>query len=237
MNMKTWFTVCSKIDRVGVMIVLMIMIFSVGVLAESVDIRGDIIDFMKEKNVSIGYEDIVEVNFSNLPGELDIEKIDGTNIGIYQVSYDDRSLFVIGNSGEATDEIPVSTCEARLLLSFGVSGEVGESGFLNMANGVNGNLEKGYIMLKSGSITGISSNLEVKESVEDRSVEIVIYKNGEEIGFRNVLSLDSEGVVIDYDVQSEGIVNFKTGDVISVYLNSGDNVLVSDITTLIEVTE
>ena len=122
-----------------------------------------------------------------------------------------------------------------------------KSGFLNMASGVEGSLEKGYVMMRSGSITGISTNLEVEVikgekkspavNLTGEMVDVVIYKNGEEVGFRNSLGVDSPGVVIDYDSQSKKIVSFDAGDVVSVYLKSTDGVVISDVTTMLEVTE
>ena len=91
-------------------------------------------------------------------------------------------------------------------------------------------------MSRDGSITGISTNLEITEFSYNEKVEIIIYKNGEKVGFRNFLKVDSSGVKIDYDTQSKGIVNFKAGDVISVYLNLGKEISLTDVTTTIEVT-
>jgi len=224
-----------------VVIVVFVLVLSIGVFAEAVDIREEIINFMEDKGVIVDGGDIEEIDFNDLPGELDIESVDNTSVGIYQVEYGNRSLFVVGYSGETKSSAPKS--EVRYLLSFGSSKKIKKSGFLDMASGVEGSLDKGYVMMREGSITGISTNLNVDESKgkdDDSSggvIDIVIYKNGEEVGFRNSLGVGSSGVVIDYDSQSKGIVEFSAGDVISVYLNSNEGVSVSDITTMLEITE
>lgn len=211
------------------------MILIVGVFADSGGVEQEIRDFVEESR-GIVVENITEVNFSDLPDEVDIEKVENTSIVIYEVDYGEMPLFVITSSGMKKSVAPASVCDAKSLLHFGFDEEMAESDFLNMASGVQGSLDKGYVMLRDGSVTGISTNLEIVDSVAEGGVEIVIYKNGVEVGFRNYLSADSSGVEIDYDVQSKGIVNFKVGDVVSVYLSLGDGVALMDVTTVIEVT-
>lgn len=121
----------------------------------------------------------------------------------------------------------------REFLNFGINGEVGSSMFLNTATGVEGSLEKGYVMMRSGSITGISTNLEFLNS---GNVEVVIYKNGNPIQFGNSFVSDSAGIKKDYDVQSKGTVSFEAGDTISAYIQSSDGTSLKDITTLVEIT-
>ena len=218
---------------VGLLVVVLIL--AVGVLADSKDVKQEIVDLVEERGVVVDEEAIMEVNFSDLPDEVDIEKIENTSIVIYRVDYGERPLFVISSSGEKKSGVSAPVCEARMLLHFGSGEEMRGSGFLNMAGGVESSFEKGYVMMKAGSITGISSNLEIVDGVEGGSVDVVIYKNGEEIGFRNILSASSSGVVVDFDVQSKGIVSFKAGDVVSVYLDSVDGVSLLDVTTTVEV--
>jgi len=214
---------------------VVLMVFSVGVFAESGEVREEILDFVEGRGIVVGEENVTEVSFEDLPEEVDIEVVDNTSIVIYQVDYDVKPLFVIA-SGELQGAVSEVVLEARSLLHFGFAEEMPGSGFLNMASGVEGSLEKGYVMMRSGSVTGISTNLDVVSGVGGEGVEIVIYRNGEEVGFRNVLSAESSGVKIDYDVLSKGIVGFEAGDVISVYLSSGDGVSLTDVTTTIEVT-
>jgi hypothetical protein len=222
-------------NKVLMSFVIVVMILVVGVFADSGGVEQEIRDFVEESR-GIVVSNITEVDFSDLPDEVDIEKIENTSIVIYEVDYGEMPLFVITSSGIEKSVVSAPVCDAKLLLHFGFSEEMAESGFLNMASGVQGSLEKGYVMLRDGSVTGISTNLEVVSSVAEGGVEVVIYKNGVEVGFRNYLGTDSSGVEIDYDVQSKGIVNFKAGDVISVYLSSEDGVVLADVTTVIEVT-
>jgi len=223
--------------KIVVCFVIMILIFTIGVFAETKDVRKEIKDFIKEKGIIVEDKDIVQINFSDLPDEVDIEKVENTSIVIFEVNYSAKPLFVVTSSSEEFQgKAPAPVCDTRLLLHFGVSKKINGASFLNMAGGIQGSTEKGYTMIRDGSITGISTNLEITKSAEYSEVEIIIYKNGEEIGFRNVLNADSSGVKIDYDTQSKGIVNFKAGDVISAYLNLRNEISLTDVTTTIEVT-
>ena len=222
-------------NKTIVCFVIIVMLLTVGVLGDTKNVKEEIRDFVEGKGIIVEDKDIVEVNFSDLPDAVDIEKIENTSVVIYKVNYSDKSLFVVNSGEKFQAEAPLSVCYTKLLLHFGISEKM-EDGFLNMASGIKGSMEKGYVMIRDGSVTGISTNLEVIKFAENEKVEIIIYKNGEEVGFRNVLSADSSGVKIDYDTQSKGIVKFKAGDVISVYLNSGKGVSLADVTTAIEIT-
>ena len=222
-------------NKTIVCFVIIVMLLTVGVLGDTKNVKEEIKDFVEGKGIIVEDKDIVEVNFSDLPDAVDIEKIENTSVVIYKVNYSDKSLFVVTSGEKFQAEAPLPVCDTRLLLYFGISEKM-NAGFLNMASGTKGSMEKGYVMIRDGSVTGISTNLEIIKSAENEEVEIIIYKNGEEVGFRNVLSADSSGVKIDYDTQSKGIVKFKAGDVISVYLNSGNGVSLADVTTAIEIT-
>ena len=91
-------------------------------------------------------------------------------------------------------------------------------------------------MLRSGSITGISTSLEVLKDADGENIEIVIYKNGVEAGFRNIIPANSEGTKTDYDTQSYDIVNFNPGDVVSVYARAGNNIFFENVITSVEIT-
>ena len=219
-------------NKVMICLVAIVMLLAVGVFADSIDVKEKIKDFVKVED-----KDIVEVDFNELPDGINIENVENTTVVIYEVNYSSKPLFIITSTSKMFEkEDVVSVCETRMLLGFGFSGELKKSSFLNMASGVESSLEKGYIMLRSGSVVGISTNLEIAKSIEDGEVEVVIYKNGEEVGFRNNLYADSSGVKVDYDIQSKGIVNFKGGDVISVYLRSEKGIFWKDATTTIEIT-
>ena len=120
-----------------------------------------------------------------------------------------------------------------MLLDFGAKGEVNTPSFLNTPNGVEGNFEKGYVMIRDGSITGLSTNLEVLSG--EGSVEVMIYVNGQPIGFRNTIYADSSGVKKDYDTQSFGVVNFQKGDVLSAYVKTDGDIAIKDIINLVEI--
>jgi len=122
-----------------------------------------------------------------------------------------------------------------MILNFGHDGEVGESLFLETATGVQTSEEKGYVMMRSGSITGLSTNLEVIETTELGEVEIIIYKNSEPVGFRNGVLGNSTGIMKDYDTVSIDTIAFEPGDVISVYTEVSENVIIKDVITIMEI--
>jgi hypothetical protein len=173
-----------------------------------------------------------------LPKEVSIENIDDTNIAIYEIAYEEeqveKQVFVITYSVEqlATQGDLIIAHDKRQLLNFGYAGEMTESGFLNTATGVSG--DKGYLMMREGSITGISTNLEIiKNSPE--LLEIIIYKNGKAVEFSNTISAKNSGIEKDYDLQSSGIVKFVPGDLISVYLKE-DKATALNVITMLEIT-
>jgi len=86
---------------------------------------------------------------------------------------------------------------------------------------------------EGGSITGISTNLEIVRG--EGEIEVVIYRNGEAVEFGNSFVGDSEGVKKDYDIQPEGTVKFEAGDVISVTVEANDSVVWKDVITMAEI--
>ena len=122
------------------------------------------------------------------------------------------------------------------MLNFGFSGESNSSGFLETATGVGSSLEKGYVMVRGGSITGISTNLEIIYTNSSGQVDIIIYKNGKPVGFGNTISASSIGVKNDYDIQSENTITFSAGDVISMYIHVDKGIVWRDDTTMLEIT-
>jgi hypothetical protein len=105
---------------------------------------------------------------------------------------------------------------------------------LNSANGVETSLVKGYVMMRGGSITGISTNLETLSG--EGNIEIIVYKNGEAIQFGNTFVISSLGIEKDYDVQSKDTVLFEAGDVLSVALLISEGISLKDVNTLVEIT-
>ncbi len=187
----------------------------------------------KIKNVS-------SVSFDSLPKEVNIQNIDDTNLNIEQVNYEsdsgEKQLFVITYSTEklrAQGDIIISS-DKRQFLAFGRDGTTDKSEFLKTNAGVLTSLNKGYVMMRSGSITGISTNFEALSG--PATIEIIIYKNGEAISFSNTILLESVGIKKDSDVQSNGVVTFEPGDLISAYVKIEGSSSLRDIITLVEIT-
>ena len=222
-----------------ILAVVLVLLMASGVLAQSIGLSDDvknIINSVVEKQ-GIDKNDIKsveQVGFDALPPQVDLKNIDTTNLAVYQVDYGgDRPVYVITATGETIKASVPKTFSYKMLLNFGANGQVSAPTFLNTANGVEGNLEKGYVMVRDGSITGLSTNLEVLSG--QGSIEIMVYVNGQPIGFRNTIYADSTGVKKDYDTQSFGIVNFKKGDVISAYVKTDGDIAFKDVINLIEI--
>ena len=176
-----------------------------------------------------------------LPKEVNIENVGDHNLAIYEIDYNEdgenREVFVISYSVEklkAQGDLIIAH-DKRQFLNFGYPKTTQDSGFLNTATGVETSTYKGYIMVREGSITALSTNLEVIKS-NLGIIDVIVYKNGQPISFGNTISADSLGVKKDYDVQSKGVVTFEPGDVISVYTRADPNLSWRDVITLIEIT-
>jgi len=224
----------------GMSFVVMFIMAS-SVLAESVglstDAEGIVNSIVKDKGINEGdIQSVEEVSFEDLPDQVELGQIDTTSIAIYKVDYGtDKPLFVLTASDESLEAYKESTntISKVMFLNFGYDGMMEESGFLKTATGVEGSVEKGYVMMRDGSITGLSTNIEVLGG--EGSVEVIIYLNGEAVGFRNTIIGDSTGIKKDYDTQSLGVVNFEKGDVVSVYVNTESNIIFKDVINLVEV--
>jgi len=212
-----------------------------GVFAET---SVDGIEKIKEKMKEKGVEDeeinnITQVNYNDLPPEIEIDDIEETELAIYKVDKKDDKPFFVITPGEKFQESSKEHTYYRTFLNFGYSGTMSGSGFLETATGVETDLEKGYVMMRDGSITAISTNLEVFEEASG-SLEVVVYVNGEQVGFGNLVDTGSSGVKRDYAVQSFDVVNFEAGDIISISLMAGDGSSESaswgDVITLVEIT-
>lgn len=185
---------------------------------------------------------IKEVDFDSLPKSVHIENVGDHNLAIYEVSYDEDGqedqMYVISYSLEELQEQGdlIIAQDKRQFLNFGFAGIMDKSGFLKTSTNVETSLEKGYVMVRDGSITAVSTNLEVFES-NPGEIEIIVYKNGEAIGFGNIFSTASQGIKKDHNIQSKDIVMFEAGDVISVYLRAnGADVVWGDVITMVEIT-
>jgi len=228
--------------RIFVILVFGILLTASGVFAESFDLSDDIKeiieDFVEQKGIEEeNITSIEQVDFNDLPDAIEIENIDDTNLAIYEVDYEgsERPVYVITVSDDVFKaRSPPSEVQEVLLLNFGFDGVMKQSDFLETATGVGGSLEKGYVMIREGSITGISTNLEVING--SGQVEIIIYRNGENVQFGNTFVVNSSEVMKDYDVESEDTVKFEAGDVISVYAKAQGNVVWKDVITIVEIT-
>lgn len=208
----------------------------------SAEVQGYVEKFVEKKGIETNeINNITQVDFNSLPKEVNIENVNDANLAIYQINYNKSlekqdKVFVITYSVEklkSQGDLIVSQ-DKREFLNFGFNEQTDKSEFLKTANGVEGSLEKGYVMMRDGSITGISTNLETLRG--EGNIEIVVYKNGEQIQFGNSFVVSSVGVKKDYDVQSRGTVPFKAGDVISAYAKVSDGISWKDASTLVEIT-
>ncbi len=185
---------------------------------------------------------VKEVDFDSLPKSSHIENVGDHNLAIYEISYKEENkedqIYVITYSVEELKDQGdlIVAHDKRQFLNFGFAGTMTKSGFMKTATEVETSLEKGYVMVRDGSITAVSTNLEVSES-NLGDIEIIIYRNGETIGFGNIFSTKSPGVKKDHNVQSKDIVSFNAGDVISVYLKvNGAEIVWRDVITMVEIT-
>jgi len=219
--------------------IVTVLILAVGVLAETVSISEDsqkmVNNILKEQGLNESeIQSIEKVNLSELPEQVNIGNIDDTYISMYEVYVGkEQPVYVITVSDETIKGFTKERIITKMLINFGLKEEAKESQFLESAVGIKGSLEKGYVMMREGSITGLSTNAEILSGTGE--IEIIIYKNQKEVGFRNNLIADSEGVKNDYDTQSTDTITFEAGDVISVYVKVTGDVTFQDINTLIEI--
>jgi hypothetical protein len=206
------------------------------------DVQSYVQKFAEKKGIdSDKINNITQVDFNSLPKEVNIQNVNNNNLAIYQIDYNKSSttqgkVFVVTYSVDklkAQGDLIVAQ-DKREFLNFGFSGEASTSEFMKTATGVDGSLDKGYVMMRSGSITGISTDLETLSG--NGNIEIIIYRNGQAIQFGNSFVIDSAGIKKDYDTQSKSTVPFEAGDTISAYVKSSDGVSWKDATTLVEVT-
>ncbi|MCR4327529.1 MAG: hypothetical protein NUV46_03030 [Nanoarchaeota archaeon] len=217
-----------------------ILLLGTGVLAESFSISDNTEKFVKKiaSNRGVAEESITsitQVDLNDLPEEVNIQNIDDTAIAMYQIEVEGEKPVYVITASEMEIKKQVENLLGKMLLNFGTPGEVSESTFLSSSAGVKGSENKGYAMIRSGSITGISTNLEVLNSGIGEA-EVIIFKNGEVVGFRNTFDLSENGIKSDYDTVGENIVNFNKGDIISVKVVLPSGVFIKDVNTLLEIT-
>jgi len=199
-------------------------------------------DFVGKKGInSTDIKTVGEVDFNDLPKEVNIENVGDNNLAIYEVNYSqgnqDKKLYVVTYSVDklkSQGDLIVAH-DNRQFLDFGYPGVMKTSGFLDTSTGVETSGAKGYVMTRDGSITGVSTNLEIVQANSGK-IDIIILKDGTPISFGNTFDSDALGIKKDYDVQSKDIVNFNAGDVISVLVKSDGNVAWRDVITEVEIT-
>jgi len=219
--------------------IIMIILVTSGVFAEQIGLSNEVkkvIDgIVQKKGISSDdVKSIEEKSFNDLPDQIEVKNIDDTNLAVYEVKpVEGESFFVITASDDVIQKTQTSEGTIKMVLNFGYNGIMEYSDFLRTSTGVETNLEKGYVMIRKGSITGLSTNLESISGTG--TIEITIYKNGVSSGFRNSFIVDSAKIMKDYDTQSFGTVSFEQGDVISMYVKSDGDVVWKDVITLIEI--
>jgi len=196
-------------------------------------------NFVKQKGIDAEeINEVEKIDLKNLPKDIEIENIDDTNLAIYQIAYQDfkKELFVITYS---TNELTsyknlIFKQDERQLLNFGIS-ETSKNTFLETSTNIKSNINQGYVMMREGSITGLSTNLEIEKENEG-IIEIIIYINDQPFHFRNTMDTSTTGKKTTYALQSKGIVNFRQGDTISVYINNPNKITAKNIITMLEIT-
>jgi len=226
--------------------ILLVVLLLTGVLAKVKEgkpiSKEEVEKYIEEKNPEINVQNVGEVDLENPPEQIDIEKIEDTEIAIYEVDYsapnpetqqiEEKKVFVVSATGMQA-AVPVSI--SINYLQFGSASEERASAWLETATGVMSSEEAGYVMMRQGSITGLSTNLEVV-SADDEPIKVTVYKNGEDTGLTNYISATSEGVQIDYDLESTEIDEFQAGDVISVKVETNGNAVWKNVITMVEIT-
>ncbi|MCH8945448.1 MAG: hypothetical protein IIA85_00825 [Nanoarchaeota archaeon] len=210
----------------AVFVIGIFLLATSGIFAESEEENDFVRKVAEKKGISeTEIKNITEINFANLPKEINFANIDDSNLALYKIELKEgRPVFLITFSGKNIEKISSTSTQVSYstsLLHFGENEETSGSAFLKTPLGVQGSLDKGYVMLRKGSITGISTNLEAVNG--EGEIQIIIYKNGKEVGFRNSIDVFSNGIKKDYDIQSREIVTFNAGDIISVQVNIRNN--------------
>ncbi len=232
--------------RFSVIFVFAIAVLLVGgVLAQTTSIgttvTGSAAQFVKDIAQKRGIsendiQNVTQVNFNQLPNEVNLKNIDNTTLAMYQVDLNNGSPVYVITASQTEFKKELQNFAGKVLLNLGISGTVDSSEFMQSAAGVSGSDNQGYVMIRDGSITGLSTSLE-NELKTNGIAQIVIYKNGQPVGFRNTLDLQESGSLSDYNTIDNGIINFNKGDVISVKVILPDGAQVKNINTLLELTQ
>lgn len=221
--------------------ILGIILLGASAVAQEVSLDSKAESFVRDvaavKGVnSDSVQGIRELNINDLPESVNLENIDSTNLAVYeiQVENEERPVYVITASSKFFKETARIFAQ-KMLLNFGINGEISDDTFMRTSGEIETSLTKGYVMARDGSVTAISTNLEVISGSGFEPIEVVIFKDGEEVGFRNSFNLKDPSVYNDYDVISSGTLKFEKGDVISVEVKIPEGVVVRDVITLLEI--
>ncbi len=231
-------------------IVLLVSVFASSVVGSDIDgISEDVSDFVQDfvGKRGIAEEDITgvgQIDFNALPKEVNIKNVGDTNLAIYEVNYSEgnqeKKVFVVTYSLEQLQKQGdlIVAQDKRNFLNFGYSGVMKGTSFLETISGVETSEAKGYVLPRDGSITAVSTNLEVIQTNpgQEGRIEIIVLKNGQPISFGNTLDAETLGIKKDYDTQSKNTAAFKAGDVISVLVKGQNNTAWRDVITLVEIT-
>jgi hypothetical protein len=226
----------------------LIAFFVVGVVAEQTDLinvdgltnetKVYIEKFLENDAIQANEITAIQpVDLQNPPADVEVKNVEDTNIAIYQVNYtqgsEEKKIYVVSYATpDFVNPADIQGTPTIEYLHFGENALSNGSIYLKTSEGVRSSADQGYVMMDSGSITGLSTNIKfVGSSGEELTVSI--YKNGEFTGIRNTFDAQ-EGVSKDYDTQSEGIVNFVPGDVISVSVESSADVNWDDVITMVK---
>lgn len=225
-------------------IVGLIFLISAGAFAQSIadtSVSKEVSDYVtsfieKDAINNSQITDITKIDQSSLPEDIEIKDINENNVGIYQVNFTKENkqdkIYVITYSSKELKKKQENVLKNIQSLNFGYIGESSSSDYLYSATGVKSGVDNGYVMMKSGSITGISTSLNLNG---EGILYVKVYKNGKDTGFSNMINSEDKNKR-DYDLQSENIVTYEAGDVISVYLESTENLKWSNVITLVEIT-
>jgi hypothetical protein len=154
-----------------VIVALFVIIITASAFAKTIssDIPKEISDYVKHFAEKDGILEkqitgISEVDAESLPEEIEIEKIEKNNLGIYEVNFteenESKKVFVVTystNNLEQTSKYIVKNLQNWI---FGYPTESSSSDYLYTSAGVKSSETIGYVMMRPGSITGMSTSIE-----------------------------------------------------------------------------
>lgn len=215
--------------------------------------------FVDRKKIDVeSITNVTELNFENLPPEINVGDVKDSNIAFYEIDFEQQGksdkLFVVSYLTNGLQLItPFETKNVTLpsktaitsapqipvSMNFGFAGEMTKSGFLDSFEGEIGSIEKGYLMADDGDIANVSTNLEVYEVTGDKTIRITLYKNGAPTSLATSFLIDPDKLIVNpntrsyfvYGILSRGNVPFKKGDIISVYVTISEDVVLKSIAT------